>query len=60
MPTRELAAQIRIRFATYGRFLELSGAAVFGGVDQTASGVMREAMAKGGVVWTSHEPRQGP
>jgi ATP-dependent RNA helicase RhlE len=33
-PTRELAAQIRDSFATYGRFLKLSSAVVFGGVGQ--------------------------
>jgi ATP-dependent RNA helicase RhlE len=33
-PTRELAAQIRASFATYGRFLKLSCAVVFGGVGQ--------------------------
>jgi ATP-dependent RNA helicase RhlE len=33
-PTRELAAQIRDSFATYGRFLKLRSAVVFGGVGQ--------------------------
>ena len=33
-PTRELAAQIRDSFVTYGRFLKLSCAVVFGGVGQ--------------------------
>ena len=33
-PTRELAAQIGDSFATYGRFLKLSYAVVFGGVGQ--------------------------
>jgi ATP-dependent RNA helicase RhlE len=33
-PTRELAAQIRVSFATYGRHLKLSCAVVFGGVGQ--------------------------
>jgi ATP-dependent RNA helicase RhlE len=33
-PTRELAAQIRVSFATYGRYLKLSCAVVFGGVGQ--------------------------
>ena len=33
-PTRELAAQIRTSFATYGRYLELKSTVVFGGVGQ--------------------------
>jgi ATP-dependent RNA helicase RhlE len=33
-PTRELAAQIRASFVTYGRFLQLGSAVVFGGVGQ--------------------------
>jgi ATP-dependent RNA helicase RhlE len=33
-PTRELAAQIRDSFTTYGRYLKLSCAVVFGGVGQ--------------------------
>ena len=43
-PTRELAAQIRDSFATYGRFLELSCAVVFGGVGQ---GQQVRALARG-------------
>jgi ATP-dependent RNA helicase RhlE len=33
-PTRELAAQIEASFKTYGRYLKLSSAVVFGGVGQ--------------------------
>jgi ATP-dependent RNA helicase RhlE len=33
-PTRELAAQIAASFATYGRYLRLSPAVIFGGVGQ--------------------------
>jgi ATP-dependent RNA helicase RhlE len=33
-PTRELAAQIRTSFATYGRYLKLNSTVVFGGVGQ--------------------------
>jgi ATP-dependent RNA helicase RhlE len=33
-PTRELAAQIRASFATYGKHLKLTSAVVFGGVGQ--------------------------
>src|SRR5512132_1040634 len=43
-PTRELAAQIRDSFATYGRFLKLSYAVVFGGVGQ---GQQVQALARG-------------
>ena len=43
-PTRELAAQIRDSFATYGRFLKLSYAVVFGGV---AQGQQVRALARG-------------
>jgi ATP-dependent RNA helicase RhlE len=43
-PTRELAAQIRDSFATYGRFLKLTYAVVFGGVGQ---GQQVQALARG-------------
>jgi ATP-dependent RNA helicase RhlE len=43
-PTRELAAQIRDSFATYGRHLKLSCAVVFGGVGQ---GSQVQALARG-------------
>jgi ATP-dependent RNA helicase RhlE len=43
-PTRELAAQIRASFATYGRFLKLSCAVIFGGVGQ---GPQVRALARG-------------
>ncbi|HEX2478061.1 MAG TPA: DEAD/DEAH box helicase [Geminicoccaceae bacterium] len=43
-PTRELAAQIRDSFATYGRHLELSCAVVFGGVGQ---GQQVQSLARG-------------
>jgi ATP-dependent RNA helicase RhlE len=43
-PTRELAAQVRDSFATYGRFLKLSYAVVFGGVGQ---GQQVQALARG-------------
>jgi ATP-dependent RNA helicase RhlE len=43
-PTRELAAQIRDSFATYGRHLRLSCAVVFGGVGQ---GQQVRALARG-------------
>jgi ATP-dependent RNA helicase RhlE len=43
-PTRELAAQIRDSFATYGRFLNLTSAVVFGGVGQ---GKQVQALARG-------------
>ena len=33
-PTRELAAQIRDSFRSYGRFLEFKATAIFGGVGQ--------------------------
>jgi ATP-dependent RNA helicase RhlE len=43
-PTRELAAQIRASFATYGRYLKLNCAVVFGGVGQ---GQQVRALARG-------------
>ena len=43
-PTRELAAQIRASFATYGKHLKLSCAVVFGGVGQ---GQQVKALARG-------------
>jgi ATP-dependent RNA helicase RhlE len=43
-PTRELAAQIRDSFVTYGCFLKLSYAVVFGGVGQ---GQQVQALARG-------------
>jgi ATP-dependent RNA helicase RhlE len=43
-PTRELAAQIRASFATYGRHLNLSCAVVFGGVGQ---GQQVQSLARG-------------
>ena len=43
-PTRELAAQIRDSFATYGQYLTLSCAVVFGGVGQ---GQQVRALARG-------------
>ena len=43
-PTRELAAQIEASFATYGRFLQLTRAVVFGGVGQVPQ---VRAMARG-------------
>jgi len=43
-PTRELAAQIETSFATYGRYLRVSRAVVFGGVGQNPQ---VRAMARG-------------
>jgi ATP-dependent RNA helicase RhlE len=43
-PTRELAAQIRDSFATYGRYLKLSCTVVFGGVGQ---GQQVQGLARG-------------
>jgi ATP-dependent RNA helicase RhlE len=43
-PTRELAAQIRDSFATYGRYLKLSCTVVFGGVGQ---GQQVQSLARG-------------
>jgi ATP-dependent RNA helicase RhlE len=43
-PTRELAAQIRASFATYGKYLKLNSAVVFGGVGQERQ---TKALARG-------------
>jgi ATP-dependent RNA helicase RhlE len=43
-PTRELAAQIRDSFATYGRYLKLSCSVMFGGVGQSQQ---VQALARG-------------